>query len=234
MTSGQPTTAQETATAEEEAEVGTRLESDASHTAEQSPHRRKPARRGQGGQLRSEIIEAASQMLAETGDVNSLSLRSVARTVGVAATSIYLHFSDIGELIAAVKQRRFQQFTEALSSAATAAGDDPLERVKAMSRAYVAYGLSHEGNYRVMFTPLSQPDSSRQERRAIGEGAFALLCDAVADAVGQADGERVAIHLWTALHGAVTLHSLSYFPWPPVEEHVDSLVSLLLRPGTTE
>ncbi|MGC0330790.1 AcrR family transcriptional regulator [Streptomyces sp. SAI-170] len=231
MASGQRTTA--TTTQERE----TTGEQQAPEETGQTPRRRRPARRGQGGQLRTEIVEAASRMLAETGDVNTLSLRSVAREVGVAATSIYLHFDDIAELITAVKQRRFQQFTEALSEAAGTAGDDARSRVRAMSRAYVSYGLTHPGNYRVMFTPLSETansaegdDESRRERQAIGEGAFALLCDAVSAAVGEADGERVAIHLWTALHGAVTLHSLTYFPWPPVEEHVDSLVSLLLRP----
>ncbi|MFE5602540.1 TetR/AcrR family transcriptional regulator [Streptomyces coelicoflavus] len=212
-------------------------ESAALEESGQPSRRRRPAKRGQGGQLGTEIVEAASRMLAETGDVNTLSLRSVAREVGVAATSIYLHFNDIAELITAVKQRRFQQFTKALSEAADTVGEDPLERVRAMSRAYVSYGLNHPGNYRVMFTPLSetlQPDESQKERRAIGEGAFALLCDAVSAAVGKADGERVAIHLWTALHGAVTLHSLTFFPWPPIEEHVDSLVSLLLRPEAKE
>ncbi|MFI9150887.1 TetR-like C-terminal domain-containing protein [Streptomyces sp. NPDC053367] len=66
--------------------------------------------------------------------------------------------------------------------------------------------------------------------RTSARAPFALLCDAVSAAVGEADGERVAVHLWTALHGAVTVHGLTYFPWPPVEEHVDSLVALLLGP----
>ena len=58
--------------------------------------RRRPrSPRGDGGQLRADIIEAARQILAETGAPEELTLRGVARQVGIAATSIYLHFPNI-------------------------------------------------------------------------------------------------------------------------------------------
>src|ERR1700729_2893185 len=50
--------------------------------------------RGQGDRLRREIIDAARDILAETGNVDRLTLREVARRVGIAATSVYLHFPD--------------------------------------------------------------------------------------------------------------------------------------------
>lgn len=199
--------------------------SHASTQAAPAPKRRRPARRGEGGQLRSEIIEAAGRQLAETGDASSLSLRSVARTVGVAATSIYLHFQDIGELISAVKQRLFQQFTQTLTEVADGAGTDPRERVRALSLAYVDFGLTHPGDYRVMFTSLAAPVTEELSRQTTG--AFGVLREAVATAVGEESADRVALHLWTALHGIVTLRELGSFPWPAVEEQIDSLLGLL-------
>jgi AcrR family transcriptional regulator len=56
--------------------------------------RRPRSRRGDGWRLRAEIIEAARDALAEGGDLRQLTLRGIARQVGIAATSVYLHFPD--------------------------------------------------------------------------------------------------------------------------------------------
>jgi AcrR family transcriptional regulator len=188
--------------------------------------RRRPARRGEGSQLRSEIIEAAGRQLAQTGDAGSLSLRSVARTVGVAATSIYLHFQDVAELVTAVKLRLFEDFTQTLAAVADTAGGDPQQRVRALSLAYADFGLSHPGDYRVMFTPLSATVTEELSQHT--SRSFDVLRTAVAAATGEARADRVALHLWTALHGIVTLRTLGSFPWPAIEEQIDSLTSLLL------
>ncbi len=192
--------------------------------------RRRPARRGEGSQLRSEIIEAARRQVTETGDASSLSLRSVARAVGVATTSIYLHFHDIGELMSVVKERLFQQFIEMLTSAAVAAGDDPHARVRAMSLVYVDFGLTHPADYYVMFSPLPASMAQGEQVTQQADEAFDLLREAVADAVATSEDDDVALHLWTALHGIVALRKLGTFPWPPVDEQVDSLLGLLLAP----
>ena len=75
--------------------------------ADQAPaaRRRPRSRRGDGGQLREEIIEAAREILAQTGSLDALTLRGVARRVGIAATSIYLHFPDTEHLAVAATQQ---------------------------------------------------------------------------------------------------------------------------------
>src|ERR1700749_2471541 len=57
--------------------------------------------RGQGERLRDDIIEAASRLLADPA-APPLTLRAVAREVGVPATSVYLHFAGIESLTLAV------------------------------------------------------------------------------------------------------------------------------------
>ncbi len=54
--------------------------------------RRNP--RGEGDRLREELITAASEMIADSGDVSQLTLRGVAKKIGIAAPSIYRHFPD--------------------------------------------------------------------------------------------------------------------------------------------
>ena len=65
----------------------------------------------------------------------------MAREVGVATTSLYLHFRNLDELILAVKIDYFTEFGDYLTTAAQAAGAEPLHRVRARGHAYVRYGL---------------------------------------------------------------------------------------------
>jgi AcrR family transcriptional regulator len=103
--------------------------------AAQAPTARRRNRRGEGGRLPEEIITAASQMIAETGDDTALTLRGVARRLGIAAPSIYRHFLDVDQLKMEVVQRAFADFARA-RDAVTPAGDDPAERLLARCRAY--------------------------------------------------------------------------------------------------
>ncbi|MET8763563.1 helix-turn-helix domain-containing protein [Lentzea sp. NPDC004782] len=58
--------------------------------------------RGEGERLRRETLGAATRILEETGREDALSLRVVAREVGISAPSVYLHFKDKTELITTV------------------------------------------------------------------------------------------------------------------------------------
>jgi AcrR family transcriptional regulator len=202
--------------------------------------RRRPARRGEGGQLRQEIVEAASREIARTGDAGALTLRGVARDVGVAATSIYLHFPNVSELVDEVKRCRFGDLQSELQAAAEAAGDDPVERVRARARAYARHGLEHPGEYAVMFTAkLATPGTTPRPPITLAsledlELDLRSLLDA--RTAEQPDADRVpaeahllAIHIWTALHGTVTLRMLRpLLEWPECDEQVDDLIDRLL------
>ena len=192
--------------------------------------RRRRARRGEGDRLRAEIVDAASELLAATGDVGELSLRAVAREVGVAATSIYLHFRNLDELVLAVKIRYFDEFGDALEAAARAAGDVPLARAHARAHAYVQYGMRHPGQYRAMFTSETLPPDLLPSVLYVGVEVFDAVRDEIAAVVGPgADARMLAIHVWTALHGMVTLRAARRkFPWPDMDEEIDSLIDHLL------
>ncbi|MFI0779347.1 TetR/AcrR family transcriptional regulator [Streptomyces sp. NPDC021212] len=89
--------------------------------------RRTPSRWGEGGALKEEILAAAARMLTESGREGDLSLRAVAREVGISAPSVYLHFKDRAELV-----RVGQRFAALRKDAHEAAnGSPPRERVAA-------------------------------------------------------------------------------------------------------
>jgi AcrR family transcriptional regulator len=192
--------------------------------------RRQRARRGQGERLRTEIIDAASRMLAATGQVGELSLRAVAREVGVAATSIYLHFRSLDELILAVKIRYFEEFGAALQRAADEAGEAPLARVRARGHAYARYGLAHRGKYFVMFSSEMVPAHLLPKATYLGFEVFDAVRQEIAAVTGsEEDSHLRGVHVWTALHGSVTLRTVRRtFPWPDLDQEIDDLIDRLL------
>lgn len=175
------------------------------------PSARRPrARRGEGEQLREEILDATSRLLTETGDHEAVNIRSVAQAVGVTPPSIYLHFADKAELIKAVCSRHFGSLDQCLEEA-VAGTDDPAEQLRLRGRAYVRFGLDHPEQYRILF--MSKREAACEEppdedlRAASG---FTALVDNVvraaeAGAIHAPDPLLVATGLWTVVHGITSL-----------------------------
>ena len=194
--------------------------------------------RGEGGRLRDDLIEAASDLMAQHGTAEAATVRAVARRAGVSAPSVYMHFPDRDALVQAVIAQRFDDLTEAIEAGVASAGPDATasERLRAGARGYVQYGLEHPGHYRVLFDTPTGPFSGDTEEAAAA--AFGTLVDGIAacQAAGEAppgDAFTRAAVTWPAMHGAVMLRIVSaHFPWPPIEEHLEQLLVGLvgLRP----
>ena len=202
---------------------------------EQMPAKRVPARqrnpRGQGERLRDDIIEAASRLLADPA-APPLTLRAVAREVGVAATSVYLHFADIESLVLAVAERRYGELVR-LQDEVRDGSLDPCQQVRAGCLADCEFGLAHQGHYQVMFAnPLPMPADMPPEQFP-GLVPFRRLLDAVARCIGAEPTDEQAFFtaqlIWQQLHGIVSLRiSRPRFPWPPLAETVTEAVDRLL------
>jgi len=197
------------------------------------PPARRRNRRGEGDRLREEIITAASQMIGETGDDSALTLRGVARRIGIAAPSIYRHFTDVDELKMAVVQRSFAGFAAA-RDAATPVAADPASALLARCRAYTAFALANPGPYRYLFSqhaPTGDP-----ARPPVGLPVFDALAESISrcQQAGQAraddDPHWLAAQVWATLHGQVLLRmNAPGFPWPgPLEEMADQAVARLI------
>lgn len=199
--------------------------------------RRTRNRPGEGDRLRADIIDAADGLLADAGAVERLSLRGVARAVGITAPAIYAHFATKELLVTAVVERRFAGLAATLTAAVpddSAAQSGTLDGtralVRARARAYVRFGLEHPGVYAVLFGPSADHLGVAFEGSP-GQEVFALLLDPVAllGRPGGGDPFTMATDLWVALHGLVALRStLSGFPWGDLDAHVDRVVNRLL------
>jgi AcrR family transcriptional regulator len=186
-------------------------------------------RRGEGALLREEIVEAALVLLAESGDVGEIRLRAVARKVGIAATSIYLHFPDVESLVEAALDRAFDEF-DAARDAAAAHARTPAGILHARARAYCRFALEHPGLYRTMFQ-VDRPSTPR------GRASFATLvqaierCQEAGASASRESPRRLAALVWAALHGLVSLRiTRAQFDWPSsLERDVDRVVDLIVE-----
>jgi len=208
-------------------------------------------RRGEGARLRDDILAAAAELLERTGSEEAVTLRAVARQVGISAPSIYAHFPDREAIVLAAVVRIFDELAEAIRRGAGAAGDDPVDHLVAGCEAYVRYGLAHPVRYAVLFarhrTPppaYCKPVTLGPEGRPVlefGAEAFALLVQAIDDCVragasASTDVVADATAVWVALHGTVSLRTtLPGFPWPDppgfVRHLVLSLAHVTARPS---
>lgn len=181
-------------------------------------------RRGEGERLRTEIVAAAERLLA-TQPVEALSLRAVAREVGVSAPALYLHFADRRALVWAVLVHQFAALTAVVTSAAAQATDpaDPRGRLRAWCRAYCRFGLDHPGHYRALFESWSAVELDVPLGELPGHELWqSLRSTVVACDVPTGDSEELATLIWAGLHGLVSLRiNKPSFPWPPIEQLVD-------------
>jgi AcrR family transcriptional regulator len=201
--------------------------------------RRRRNPRGAGDRLREDLITAASEMLAETGDASQLTLRGVASRVGIAAPSIYRHFPDVEHLKMAVVERSFANFSAARESASRHV-TGPAEALLAGCRAYCQFALDHPGPYRFMFS--NEIPAAGRTRGPAGIAAFQGLassirrCQDTGIAHAPEDPDYLAAQVWATLHGMVLLRmNVPHFPWPaPLEQMADQAVTRLVVLDQTE
>jgi AcrR family transcriptional regulator len=197
-------------------------------------------RRGEGGKLRDDILAAATALLERTGNEEAVTLRAVAREVGISAPSIYSHFPDGRDaIVEAVVDGAFADFNTAIedaSNAAIAAGAGPRERVRAGCAAYLQFAAERPNRYKLLF--------ERQHRIGGDIGGdvpdvqitgFDLLVRSIQDCVAagisaSTDPARDATAIWLALHGYATLPArLPMFPWPDADALLDRIVDGLAQ-----
>lgn len=152
--------------------------------------------------LSRELVVSTARAQLERDEASQLSLRAVARELGVTAPALYAYVEDKGELLAAVAAEHFERLVERFESITE---PDPLERIRAVSRAYVEHALESPGLFRLMFryppSPTTEVDAFPPATRA-----FEVASEATADAVAQGmfavdDVAMACMTMWAAMHG---------------------------------
>jgi len=180
------------------------------------------------GDLRQALVDAVLAMVAESGDAGGVTLREVARRVGVSHNAPYRHFEDKEALLATVATEGFQMLSAELR-AARANVDDGEERFVRTGLAYLRFAQQHRGYLAVMHGPAVAKSRTPALQKAAND-AFQILKDVAYDArdVRVAEARRLGAVAWSFLYGLATLTSNGQVP-PSVDASPERLVDIGLR-----
>ena len=169
-----------------------------------------PSKNYHHGNLQAELLDTAIGQLQESG-VEDLSLRALARTLGVSQTAPYRHFADKNELLAAMATHGYQNLLEALRQASAATDDCPQEQLIAFAHAYVDYAAQNPQLFKLMFGPSVQPTVKYPELRAASRDTLQLVQDILQRGVDSGifrhtdNVAYLANAAWSSIYGLSTL-----------------------------
>lgn len=159
--------------------------------------------------LKQALVEQAFSVIEERG-VEHLSLREVARRLGVSHQAPYKHFRSRDHILAAVVERCFADFAQHLSSRHSC--DDPYDDLHQMGLAYLEFARRYPLQYRLMFNTALPDGAAHPEMLAQAQFAFSILYDKLCTMTLKDPGHPVpdpvkhdAIYIWSALHGLASL-----------------------------
>jgi len=160
------------------------------------------------GNLRQAMVEAAVATESAMG-IGGLTLREVARRVGVSHAAAYRHFAGRDALIRAVADEGFAKL-DAVLAAVPAEHWQPHDRLLQLASAYVRFALEERPHFRLMFAlqpPGAHPGAEPDERMETVRGHFTAAVEAAQSAglLAPRNPERLAAVLWAQVHGMATL-----------------------------
>jgi AcrR family transcriptional regulator len=153
--------------------------------------------------LREACVGAAREAIAERG-IESLSLRDVARRLGVSHQAPYKHYASRDHLLAEVMRRCFQHFAAALD--ARPHHDDPHEDLHALGERYLSYASQHPLEYQLMFSTTWPEAAHDAELAEDATHAFDILRKVLRRMHGDSAAMRArveldALYIWSMMHG---------------------------------
>jgi AcrR family transcriptional regulator len=153
------------------------------------------------GDLRRALLDEALTAIGRDGPAN-LSLRDLARRVGVSHAAPTHHFGDKVGLLTAIAAEGFDLLADETAGAFSRTGSF-LE----VGVAYVGFAVRHRAHFEVMFRPeLLRADDPAlaAARRRSGEALYGPVGTVALDP--SSDTLRAGVAAWALVHGLATLY----------------------------
>ncbi|WP_020134969.1 TetR/AcrR family transcriptional regulator [Streptomyces sp. 351MFTsu5.1] len=184
------------------------------------------------GDLPAALLARAEKTLRERG-ASALSLRELAREIGVSPAAPSRHFKSKQALLDALALTGFERLAEAIAASQEGAGEAFADRLDSAARAYVGFAVANAALLDLMFSVKHSPQASEALGATSHRWSDQLL-ELIGD--GQRRGEvregpleRIGLPVFAALHGYAGLTVSGVLP-PEVTEHgLDDLIASTLR-----
>ena len=186
------------------------------------------ARNYHHGDLRTALVEAGLAAL-EASDADAVSLRELARQVGVSATAVYRHFPDKKALLAALAAEGIARLGTAQRLASEQVGGGGAG-FAATGQAYVRFALANPALFRLAFTHGNHADGAM----TADDEAWRLL-RSYAESFAGADAQRLQLQAWAVAHGLAMLMLDGLVPADDelIKSVIDQQTLFAVHPGSS-
>ncbi len=138
-------------------------------------------------QMEARIVELGRRQLVERGAAG-LSVRAVARELGVVSSAVYRYVSSRDELLTLLLVDAYSDMADAVDAARETAGDQWTDDVMAIARAARQWALEHPARWALLYgTPVPGYHAPPERTVAVGTRVVGAFLDAVAAGIATGD-----------------------------------------------
>ncbi len=161
------------------------------------------------GDLKNALIQAGVEILTAEG-IHALTLRKVAKRVGVSHAAPYAHFPDKQSLIAAIAAEGYKKLTEQIIQIIEQYADDPLAQLLNAAWAYIEFAKAEPAYFKLSFSGIVEQEENYPEYVEQTKKAFGLVVKIIQACqqdhiLKNANVELMSIAIWGSIHGLVEL-----------------------------
>ena len=161
-------------------------------------------------ELKALILKAARKLFVERG-ITQTTIRNIAEAIDYSIGTVYVYFRDKNEILHALHTQSFADLGGQFKVLYNV--KDPMERLRAMGKVYITYGLENPDMYDLMFTlkaPMEFLETIQKDEWDEGKAAFDVLKTTVKECMdaGHFKGhklEPLSFLIWSCVHGMCSL-----------------------------
>ena len=183
------------------------------------------------GNLRAALLEAAGRKIEQAGAAG-LSLRELARELGVSHGAPRPHFPDKQALLDALAVQGLERLGDELDAGLGTASGSFDQRLTAFAQIYVRFATQHPALLALMFA--RKDDPGRPELRAANDRAFAAPSALIAAAIDSGeidsdDPDRIAMAVLATLQGLAAIIASDMIGDRPASQVISGTVQTLIH-----